>query len=121
MRQPSIEASNFELKPALIAKVHQNRFTWHPSEDPNEQLSRFLRMANIVKLNGVHPDVIKLQMVPFSLRDIATSWFKSLPYGSVSKWEELVEAYLSIFFPPAPTSKRRGEIIAFKYKEDESL
>ena len=32
-----------------------------------------------------------------------------------------MEAYLGIFFPPALTSKRRGEIITFKHKEDESL
>ena len=78
-------------------------------------------MTYIVKLNGVNPDVIKVQLFPFSLRDIATSWLESLSYGSVSNWEELVEAYLSRFFPHALTSKRRGEIIAFKQKEDESL
>ena len=109
-----MEANSFELKPALITMVQQNQFTGHPSEDPNEHLGRFLRMANTVKLNGVNSDVIKLQLFPFSLRDIATSWFESLPYGSVNTWEELVEAYLSIFFPPALTSERKGEIIVFK-------
>ena len=74
-------------------------------------------MANTVNLNGVNPDVIKLQLFPFSLRDIASSWFESLSYGSMSNWEELVEAYLSIFFPPALTLERRGEIIAFKKKK----
>ena len=64
-------------------------------------------MANIVKLNEVRPTVIKLLLFPFSLRDIATSWFESLPYGSVTTWEELVEAYLSGFFPHALTSERR--------------
>ena len=114
MRHRSIEANNFELKPALITMVQKNQFTGHPSEYPNEHLSRFLRMVNTVKLNGVNPDVIKLQLFPFSLRDITTSWFESLPYGLVSNCEEIVEAYLRIFFPPA-------EIIAFKRKEDESL
>ena len=53
-------------------------------------------MTNTIKLNGVNPDVIKLQMFPFSLREIEANWFESLPYGSVSNWEELVEAYLSL-------------------------
>ena len=57
-------------------------------------------MANTVKLNGVRPEVIKLQLFPFSLRD----WFESLPVGLVNSWEELVEAYMSRFFPPALTS-----------------
>ena len=30
-------------------------------------------MSKTMKLNGVNPDVIKLQLFPFSLRDIAAS------------------------------------------------
>ena len=121
IRQPTVEANNFELKPALITMVQQNQFTGHPIEDPNEHLGRFLRMENIVKLNGVRPEVIKLHLFPFSLRDIAATWYESLPYGSVDTWEELVEAYLGRFFRPSLTSKRRKEIIVFQQREDESL
>ena len=39
----------------------------------------------------------------------------------MNNWEELVEAYMSRFFPPALTSERRGEIIVFKQGDDESL
>ena len=35
VRQPAIEANNFELKPALITTVQQHQYTGHPSEDPN--------------------------------------------------------------------------------------
>ena len=78
-------------------------------------------MANTVKLNGARPNVIKLHLFPFSLRDTPTSWFESLAYGSVNTWDELVEAFMGIFFPDAFTSERRGEIIIFKQGEDESL
>ena len=84
VRQPPIKANNFELKPALITMVQQHQFTGHPSEDLNEHLARFMRMENTVKLNGVRPDVIKLQLFPFSLRDVAATWFDSLPVGSVN-------------------------------------
>ena len=76
-------------------------------------------MANTVKLNGVRLDVIKLQLFTFSLRDVAATWFDSLPMGSVNTWEELVEANMSRFFPLAHTVERRGEIIVFKQGEDE--
>ena len=114
VRQPPIEANNFELKPALITMVQQHQLTGHPFEDPNKHLGRFMRMGNIVNLNGVRPDVIKLQLFPFSLRYMAATWFDSLPVGSVNTWEELVEAYMSRFFPPTLTAERRGEIIVFK-------
>ena len=102
VRQPVVEANNFELKPALITMVQQNQFTGHPTEDPNEHLGRFFRMANTVKLNGVRPEVIKLHLFPFSLRDITATWYESLPYGSVDTWEEFVEAFLGRFPPPPP-------------------
>ena len=121
IRQPTVDANNFELKPALITMVQQHQFTSHPTEDPNEHLGRFLRMANTVKLNGVRPEVIKLHLFPFSLRDIAATWYESLPYGSVDTWEELIEAYLGRFFPPSLISERRREIIVFQQGEDESL
>ena len=114
IRQPTVDANNFELKPALITMVQQHQFTDHPTEDPNEHLGRFLRMANTVKLNGVRLEVIKLHLFPFSLRDIAATWYESLPYGSVDTWEELVEAYLGRFFPLSLTSERRREIIVFQ-------
>ena len=104
VRIHAIEANNFELKAALIT----------PSEDPNENMGRFMRMPNTIKKNGVRPEVIKLQLFPFSLRDVAVTWFDSLPVGSVNTREELVEAYMSKFFPPAITAERRGEIIVFK-------
>ena len=84
MGAPIVDANNCELKPALITMVQQNQFTWHPSEDPNVHMGRFIRMANIVTMNGVILDVIKLQLFPFSLRDITTTWFESLPYGSIN-------------------------------------
>ena len=65
--------------------------------------------------------MIKLHIFPFSLRDIAATWYESLPYGSVDTWEELVEAYLGRFFPLSLTSERRREIIVFQQGEDESL
>ena len=49
MRQPAIEANNFELKPTLITMVQQHQFIGHPFEDLNEHMGKFMRMANTVK------------------------------------------------------------------------
>ena len=66
-------------------------------------MGRFLIMANIVKLNGVRTNVIKLHLFPFSLRDIEASWFQSLPYVSINTWDELVKAFMGRFLPHALT------------------
>ena len=79
-----------------------------------------MRMTNTIKLNGVRLEVMRLQLFPFSLRDVAATWFESLPVGSVRNWEELVE-HMGRFFTPTLTSERIGEIIVFKQGEDESL
>ena len=101
VKQPAIDANDFELEPALITMVQQNQFTGHSTENPNEHLGRFLRIANSIKLSGVKPEVIQLQLFPISLRDMAATWFNSLPYESVNTWEELMGAYFSKFFPPS--------------------
>ena len=53
IRQLTVDANNFELKPYFITMLQQHQFTGHLTEDPNEHLGRFLRMANTVKLNGM--------------------------------------------------------------------
>ena len=73
VRQSAIKANNFELKAALFTMVQQHQLTRHPSEDPNELMGRLMRMTNTTKLNGVRLEVIKMQLIPFSLRDVAAT------------------------------------------------
>ena len=110
VRQPAIDVDDFELKPALIRMVQQNQFTGHPTENPNEHLGRFLRIANSIKLNGVRSEVIQLQLFPLFLRGMAAAWFNSLPYESVNTWEELMGVYFSKFFSPFRISEQGREI-----------
>ena len=121
VKQPAINANDFELKPALIAMVQQNQFIGHPTKNPNEHLGRFLRITNSIKLNGVRPEVIQLQLFPFSLRDMAATWFNSLPYESVNTWEELMGACFSRFFPPSLTYEQGWEITNSKHRGDENM
>ena len=101
IKPPTIIANDFELKPALITMVQQNQFAGHPTENPNEHLGRFLRIADTIKVSGVKPEAIQLQLFPFSLRDMAITWFNSLPLESVNTWEELMRAYINKFIIPS--------------------
>ena len=117
--QPAVDANDYELEPALITMVQQNQFAGHSTENPNEHLGRFLRIANSIKMSGVKPEVIQLQLFPFSLRDMAITWFNSLPQESVNTWEELMRVYFNKFFISSLQSKQRGEIINSKQEGDE--
>ena len=119
IKPPAVNANDFDFKPSLITMIQQNQFTGHPTENPSEHLGRFLRIENSVILNGVKPEVIQLQLFPFSLRDMAITWFNSLPQESVSTWEELMRAYFNKFFIPSLQSKQRKEIINSNHERDE--
>ena len=119
IKPPAVNANDFELKPSLITMVQQNQFTGHPTENPSEHLGRFLRIANSVILNGVKPEVIQLQLFPFSLQDMAITWFNSLPQESVNTWEELMRAYFNKFLIPFPQSKQGKEISGSNHEGDE--
>ena len=119
IKSPAINANDFELKPALITMVQQNQFAGHPTENPREHLGRFMRIAASIKVGGVKPEVIQLQLFPFSLRDMAITWFNSLPQESVNTWEELMRVYFNKFVISSLQSRQRGEIINSKHEGDE--
>ena len=119
IKPPAVDANDFELKPALIIMVQQNQFAGHPTENPSEHLGRFLRIADSNKMSGVKSEVIQLQLFPFSLRDMAMTWFNSLPLESVNTWEELMRAYFNKFYIPFLQSKQRKDILDSKHGGDE--
>ena len=120
IKQPAIDANDYELEPALIAMVQQNQFAGYSTENPNEHLGRFLRITNSIGLNGVSSESTHLQLFPFSLRDMAATWFNSLPYESVSTWEELMRSYFSKFFTLSLSSAQRLEVTNSKQGGNEN-
>jgi len=81
---PDVDANSFELKPTLISMVQQSQSGGTPLEDPNLHLLVFLEVCDMLKLNEVSSDVIRLQLFPFSLRDKARAWLHSLPSGCIT-------------------------------------
>ena len=69
IHRQAINANKFELKPTLINMVQHNRYGGLAHEDPNVYLATFLEIADIVKMNGITEDVIRMRLFPFSLKD----------------------------------------------------
>ncbi|KAF7808222.1 uncharacterized protein G2W53_034965 [Senna tora] len=122
IRRPSIQANNFEIKPATIQLLQANgQFGGSPIEDPNNHILNFLEICDTFKHNGVSDDAIRLRLFPFSLRDKAKVWLQSLPEGSISTWEELAQQFLTKYFPLGKTAKMRNDITSFVLLDNESL
>ena len=81
---PTIEANNFELGPALISFVGQNQFGGRPTENPHLHLRNFLAKCDTIKLNGASADTIRLRLFAFSLKDGASDWLLNEEPNSIT-------------------------------------
>jgi Retrotransposon gag protein len=118
---PVVEVNDFELKPTLINMVSQNQFVSLAHEDLNQHLANFEEFYNTLKMNEVTPDVNKLRLFPFSLRDRAKGWLRSLTPTTVSTWAQILAVFLSKYFPPSKIVALRNKITNFRHKEGESF
>ena len=67
--KPPVAANNFELKLAFIQMVHQSvQFHGQLDEDPNSHIGGFLEVCDMLKMNGVSENAIKLRLFLFSLK-----------------------------------------------------
>ena len=69
IRRPPIQGNNFELKGVTLQMLHNTQFHELPSENPNENLTSFIEVCDIVKYNGVTEEALRLRLFPLSLSD----------------------------------------------------
>ena len=74
-----------------------------------------------MKYNGVSDDAIRLRLFPFSLKDKADYWLTTEPPDSITSWDELVNKFLTRFFPPAKAAKLRIDINNFCQLDGETF
>ncbi|GKE73370.1 hypothetical protein Tco_1535411 [Tanacetum coccineum] len=72
-------------------RLVQNGCSFHGlrSEDPNQHLKDFLKLVDLLNLDGKNRERTHLRLLKFSLRDQASNWLERLPAGSISTWEDL--------------------------------
>jgi len=111
--RPVVDAKNFELNPSLMSMVQQSQFSGTPLEDPKLHLLVFLKVCDMLKLNGVSSNTICLRLFPFSRRDKARASLHSLSSGYTMTWDELRKVFLAKFFPPSKIASLRNQITNF--------
>jgi Retrotransposon gag protein len=113
---PNVATNNFELKPALLNMLSQHMFNGLAHEDPNQHLVMFEELCNMIKINGVEPESIKLRVFSFSLGDKARIWLKSLDTSTIIILTQMSNIFLSKYFSPSKTSTLRPQITNFRHR-----
>ncbi|CAM8943835.1 unnamed protein product [Rhodiola kirilowii] len=116
---PGVNAPQFELNPALINMVSNNAFTG--IGNPNAHLTSFLEHCATFKINIVPKESIYLRLFPFSLMGRAKDWLWSHDASTFTTWDELAQAFLLQYFPPAKTQRLKNLINSFEKGEDETF
>ena len=65
------------------------------SEDPNQHLRDFLKIADSIDPNVDTREAKRLRLFQFSLRDQASQWLERLPAGSITTWTGLTTLFLA--------------------------
>ena len=121
IRRPPIQANNFELKSVTVKMLQNILFHGLPHENPNMHLTNFLEVCDTIKYNGVTEEALRLRLFPLSLGDRAKHWLTSQPPDSITTWNDLVQKFLTNFFPPSKIAQLVQEINTFGQLEGENL
>ncbi|KAL4367757.1 hypothetical protein GQ457_05G018510 [Hibiscus cannabinus] len=119
---PKIQAAHFELKPLMFDMLNSiGKFGGAPHEDARQHIHAFLEVCDCFRQQGVHEDVLKLKLFPYSLHDRARAWWIGLPVGSIGSWANLCKRFLLQHNPPKMHTQLRNDIASFRQADDESM
>ena len=107
---------NFELKPTFLALLPT--FRGLPNEDPYDFIEEFQKICDTLCVVGITQDAIRLRAFPFTLKDKANQWCKTLEIN-IYTWEDLKEIFLKKYFPLGKMNALRHTIETFSQLPNE--
>ncbi|CAN6454311.1 unnamed protein product [Victoria cruziana] len=117
---PLVGPNQYEIKTTTINMF--SSFYGLATEDPYRHLDEFLDVCATVKISHVDDGALRFRLFPFSLKDRARDWLKSLPpVVSIETWEDLQQEFLKKYFPIGKTNHYRRAISLFTALEGESF
>ncbi|CAN6454585.1 unnamed protein product [Victoria cruziana] len=120
-RMGTLEGPNhYEIKASTISMLPS--FHGFASEDLYRHLDEFLDVCAMVKISHVDDGALRLRLFPFSLKERAQDWLKSIPLSvSIATWEELQREFMKKYFSIGKTNHYRKVISMFKALKGESF
>ncbi|CAN6462656.1 unnamed protein product [Victoria cruziana] len=117
---PQTAANHYEIKASTINMLPS--FHGLENEDPYRHLDEFLDICATVRISHIEDDALRLQLFPFSLKEKAKHWFKSLPTSvRIATWDDLQSEFLKKYFPISKTNHFRRAITTFSALEGETF
>jgi hypothetical protein len=112
---------NFTVKGHHLSMINDRQFDGRSRADPHKHIAEFIEICGMFRYGDTNVDAIKLKLFPSSLAGDAKVWYNELTPGIITTWEEMRQAFVSRFFPPAMFDRLMGEIRAFTQNPNESL
>ena len=107
---PPITARMFELRPHFLALITAHKFMGDPTnsnECPLKHIKLFKSLCDTFSSEDVSTDYIRMKAFPFSLGGRASTWLDNLPFGSISSWQALSDAFTNKYFSASKTKELR--------------
>jgi hypothetical protein len=92
----------------------KEQFSGVSTDDAAAHLNNFVELCEMQKYKDIGGDIIKLKLLPFSLRERAKDWLLSLPRNSIDSWVKCKDAFIGKYYPHAKIISLRSDIMKFK-------
>ncbi|CAN6440338.1 unnamed protein product [Victoria cruziana] len=117
---PLVGAAHYEIKASTINMLPL--FHGLSNEDPYRHFDEFLDVCATVRISHIEDDALRLRLFPFSLKEKARDWLKSLPpFVRIATWEHLQWEFLEKYFSIGKTNHYRRAITTFIALEGKSF
>ena len=116
---PNVGAAQYEIKSSVIQMLPS--FYGLNNEDPYKHLDEFLEICSTVKLQNFIDDALRMTLFPFSLKDKAKHWLKTLESIRITSWNQMQNEFLKKFFPIGCTNQFRRALTTFSQSEGEQF
>src|SRR3954467_5528259 len=117
---PATSTPSYEVKLALLNLVMKEQFSG-AGEDAALHLNNFFELCDMQKYKEVDGDIVKLKLLPFSLRGRAKEWLQSLPRKGIDSWDKCKDAFIGKYYPPAKIIQLKSNIMNFRQLDSEHV
>jgi hypothetical protein len=76
----------FEIDPAIIKSIYEERYKENPGDDPIDHLQKFEKRCDSLEIKNVSNERIKVKMFPYFLAARSLDWFLNWPLGTFHSW-----------------------------------